>query len=67
VERDRAMVIIERHQPAILWRLLGIRRCRHCRRRWPCARYLDARAGLLSHGREDIAATIRDSARRSAS
>jgi hypothetical protein len=60
------MVIIERHQPVTLWRLLGIRRCRRCRRRWPCPHYLDARTGLLSHGREDIAEIIRDSIRWSA-
>lgn len=59
MDRDRAMTVIERHQPNALWRLLRVRRCAACRRRWPCPHYLGGRTSLLSHDRADIAAIIR--------
>lgn len=66
MERDRAMVIVERHQPSVLWWLLRIRRCAYCRHRWPCEQYLRARTALVSHDRQDIAAIIHGYTRRCA-
>ncbi|MFI6821838.1 hypothetical protein ACIBJE_12925 [Micromonospora sp. NPDC050187] len=63
MERDRAMLIADRHQPPPLWRLLRIRRCPTCHCRWPCPRYLDARAVLLGNDRIDVAALIRRNSR----
>ncbi|SDY00778.1 hypothetical protein SAMN05444365_101356 [Micromonospora pattaloongensis] len=59
MERDRAMLIIERHQPSPLWRLLHIVRCVHCRGRWPCPPYLEARTAVLNHDRQDVADLVR--------
>lgn len=63
MERDHAMAIVDRHQPALLWRLLGMWRCAACGRRWPCPRYQDGRASLLCPDRSDVAATIRRNSR----
>ena len=67
MEHDRAMVIVERHQAAPLWRVLDIWRCVACRRRWPCPRYRDARSSLLRHDRNDVATLARRNSRWSAS
>jgi hypothetical protein len=60
------MAAIERHQPATLWRLLLVRRCASCRRRWPCACYLDARYALVANDRLGVAALVRRNNRWSA-
>jgi hypothetical protein len=53
-----ALVQLERHQPYRLLFLLRVVRCAHCRSRWPCPRYLDARSALLAPTRLDVAATV---------
>nr|MDT0657950.1 hypothetical protein [Micromonospora sp. DSM 115978] len=63
MDRDRAMTDIEQHQPATLWRLIRVRRCGRCRRRWPCVRYLDARYALVTSDRHQVAALIRRNSR----
>ncbi|MEV1285810.1 hypothetical protein [Micromonospora sp. NPDC049679] len=63
MERERAIFMVERHQPSPLWRLLRILRCATCRRRWPCARYLEARTAVLSHDRHDVANLVRRNTR----
>lgn len=63
MERDRAMAAVERHQPAVLWRLVFHRRCAACRRRWPCPHYLDARSALVGHDRLSLAALVRRNSR----
>lgn len=67
MDRDRAMFLAEQHQPAVLWRLLRLRRCTTCRRRWPCPRYLDARSALVGHDRLSLAALLQRNSRWAAS
>ena len=55
MERAVALVQLECHQPYRLLFLLRVVRCSQCRRRWPCAAYIDARSALLAPTWLDVA------------
>lgn len=59
MDREVALLLVERHQPYRLLFILRIVRCAQCRRRWPCTSYMDARSALLHPTRLDVTAYLR--------